>query len=288
MICVKVKPWNWKLLKRVWLIFGVILATVSALLTFCDFNSILRMKILFSMLFITFFTYLGLLLQANFVKSAKLHSDNASIEIKEGDIFDKKYYDDSNFIKVFSFNEYFDTLVDDKIIAHSTLNGQFLDKKVDKKDISQLDKRMLEDGRLIRNRVGETSDRNKGKKIKYRLGTIFEYSDDVFFTALSHFDMENKAQLSMQEFLQFLIYFWDEIDDLYAGRTVIITLFGSGITRLENGLITNDQILKIVLWTFKLRRIKFTKPAKFIILLNSETNKKINYFKLKDEFNNGI
>lgn len=103
-------------------------------------------------------------------------------------------------------------------------------------------------------------------------------------TALTHFDDKNRAYLSIQDYVKFLINFWDEIDEMYAGRTVVITLFGSGITRLDHDRYSATEILDTILWTFKLRRIKFKRPTKLIILLDKNTNREIDYFLLRSKF----
>lgn len=168
------------------------------------------------------------------------------------------------------------------MISHSSLNGQFIDKKVD--NVEMLDREIDEDKRLqTRHELGRVN-RASGKNVKYELGSIHKYCDDIFLTALTHFDDSNRAYLSVQDYVRFLINFWDEIDELYAGRTVVITLFGSGITRLDHNLYTATEILDTILWTFKLRRIKFKKPTKLIILLDRNTNSQINYFLLRSRF----
>ena len=90
----------------------------------------------------------------------------------------------------------------------------------------------------------------------------------------------------MPDYIEFLMKFWNEIDNLYDGNTVVITLFGNGRTRLDNGTKYKPQeLLKIILWTFKLRKLKFELPDKLVILLDSRTNSQIDYFHLKEDFN---
>lgn len=216
------------------------------------------------------------------MKQVKLFIDDSEIDVKEGDIFSNEVYDNENVIKVFAFNEYFDTLVDNNIISRTSLNGQFIINKVNA--ISNLDKRIAEDKQLSNHIIEKNTKRKYGKKTKYELGSIFKYSETVFLTALTHFNDSNEAYLSIQDYVRFLINFWDQIDSLYANRTVVITLFGSGITRLEHKMFSNTQILQIILWTFYIRRIKFKQPAKFVILLDKSTNRNINYYKIKKGF----
>lgn len=275
---------NVYLIKQLCSFSGWIFGIVGALLSFIDFSEKVRIYILVGFGIFIFLIYVVLLIRANVMRKVGLKIDDSTIDIEEGDIFDKKWYDNSDYIKVFAFNEYFDTLVDDAIISTSSLNGQFINKKVD--DIPKLDTDIEDDGRLnSRYRLNDINkDRRSGKKIKYQLGSVHKYTEDVFLTALTHFDEKNRAVLSIQDYIKFLVNFWDEIDELYAGRTVVITLFGSGITRLDNDRYTATQILDTILWTFKLRRIKFKKPTKLVILLDKNTNRQINYFLLRSRF----
>lgn len=275
---------NVYLIKQLCSFSGWIFGIVGALLSFIDFSEKVRIYILVGFGIFIFLIYVVLLIRANVMRKIGLKIDDSTIDIEEGDIFDKKWYDNSDYIKVFAFNEYFDTLVDDAIISTSSLNGQFINKKVD--DIPKLDTDIEDDGRLnSRYRLNDINkDRRSGKKIKYQLGSVHKYTEDVFLTALTHFDEKNRAVLSIQDYIKFLVNFWDEIDELYAGRTVVITLFGSGITRLDNDRYTATQILDTILWTFKLRRIKFKKPTKLVILLDKNTNRQINYFLLRSRF----
>lgn len=280
----KVRFWNTYLRKSVFSFSGWIFGIVGSALSFIDFSKKVRISILIALLLLVIFYYIVIWTWANVMHSAGLKVDNSTITVEQGDIFDKKWYDNKDDIKVFAFNEYFDTLVDDEIISASSLNGQFINKKVE--DVPLLDNKINNDRRLnSRHKLDNVNNnRTSGKKVKYELGSIYKFSDDVFLTALTHFDDKNRAYLSIQDYVKFLVNFWDEIDELYAGRTVLITLFGSGITRLDHNGYTATQILDTILWTFKLRRIKFKKPTKLVILLDKNTNRQINYFQLRRRF----
>lgn len=280
----KVSFGNAYLIKQLSSFGGWVFGIVGALLSFIDFSEKIRIYILAGFGVFIFCVYVVMLVRANVMRKIGLKIDDSTIDIEKGDIFDKKWYDNPENIKVFAFNEYFDTLVDDEIISASSLNGQFIRKKVN--NIQKLDTDIEEDRRLnLRYRLSDINeDRQSGKKVKYQLGSVHKYSEDVFLTALTHFDEKNRAVLSIQDYIKFLVNFWDEIDELYAGRTVVITLFGAGITRLDNNRYTATQILDTILWTFKLRRIKFKKPTKLVILLDKNTNRQINYFLLRSRF----
>ncbi len=71
-----------------------------------------------------------------------------------------------------------------------------------------------------------------GKNFKYKLGTIFQHNN-YLLTAFTRFDKDNRAYLGMNDFINFLLNFWNEIDIIYAGRSISIPLLGSGITRFK-------------------------------------------------------
>lgn len=279
----KVSLFDRHLLRSVGSVAFGILGIFSGILTFFDLQESKKVIILMVMILIILMVYFGSFIKANLMRRVRLYIDDSEIDIQEGNIFSEKIFDDPNVVKVFAFNEYFDTLVDNNVISENSLNGQFIKKKV--VNVKQLDERMASDDFLSHYHVGDNEERASGKKAKYALGSIFKYSESVFLTALTHFNDKNEAYLSIQDYVRFLINFWDQVDSLYANRTVVITLFGLGITRLENHTFNNTQILQIILWTFYIRRIKFKKPAKFVILLDEDTNKNINYYKVKVGFN---
>lgn len=279
----KIGIFNGELWKKISATGGWLFGFLGALISFIDIEESIRVKMLCSFVVFMVIFFLFELIKANILWKARLNVGESEIIIRKGDIFSNDIYENKKLIKVFAFNEYFDTEVDDDVISHSSLNGQFIDKYVN--NVLSLDKAIDSDKRLsTRHKLEEDSTRESGKKIKYELGSIFKFSDDIFLTALTHFDSKNRAYLSIQDYIKFLVNFWDEIDELYAGKTVVITLFGSGITRLDHDRYTATEILDTILWTFKLRRIKFKKPTKLMILLDKDTNRQINYFLLRSRF----
>ncbi|HBM2568714.1 TPA: hypothetical protein LUX58_003898, partial [Enterobacter hormaechei subsp. xiangfangensis] len=112
--------------------------------------------------------------------------------------------------------------------------------------------------------------------------------DDYLLTAFSHFDKNNKAYLSMPDYLSFLITFWDKVNKVYAQRNVSVPIFGSGITRIkEHKNISDEELLKIMLWTFRISEMRFKYPAKLSIIINYDKIKTINLLDIKSA-RNGI
>lgn len=216
--------------------------------------------------------YIFLFVRANKIINVKLDIDGSIVEIKEGDIFKEEV------LKVINFNEYFDTKVDNKIIAENTLNGQFIKKYVE--NVEELDN--LIDQKL--EKLDYNTNRKDGKKKRYALGEIVEYKD-FLITSLSKFDDQNRANLTLKEYIGFLMNFWNSLDVIYANRNVSITIFGSGITRFkEITYISDQELLEIIIWSFKISKVKFKYPTKISIIIPKEKINKINLYKIKEEF----
>ncbi|ASW42851.1 hypothetical protein BEN51_05015 [Clostridium isatidis] len=237
-------------------------------------NKVINFAIVSSILVII---YLVLWIRANKMESIKLKINGSTIQVKIGDIFEEKE------LKVISFNEYFDTQVDDDIIANSSLNGIFITSKL-KESIEDFDKEL--DKYLSSKKGNEYSvnnDRVVGKKKKYPLGTICKYKNEYLFTALTKFDDENKAKVLLKDYVYTLLNFWSEIDRVYAGKSVSMPLLGSGQTRIEDKIdILEQELLELLIWTFKISRIKIKHPSKITIIIHSTSKDKINFYKLKE------
>ncbi|WP_235630755.1 macro domain-containing protein [Epilithonimonas ginsengisoli] len=178
------------------------------------------------------------------------------------------------------FNEYFDTVVDDKIISNSSLNGIYV-KKNFLDNVDKLDNFIVANSDELDIIDNQTYRRLGGKLVKFKLSTIFVY-EDFILTAFTKFDEHNKAILTMPEYIEFLINFWDRVNRVYAQKTVSVPIFGSGITRIkEHKNISDEDLLKIMLWTFKLSEMKFKHPAKLTIVVHEDKIGQINLFNIK-------
>ena len=212
---------------------------------------------------------------ANRKNEQKLKINSTDILIKFGDIFSQEG------IKVIAFNEYFDTQVDDKIIASNTLNGIFINQHSAGSDA--LDAIIKNEERLKDNIIQENVSRPYGgKTTKYQLGSICPV-DDYFMLALTHFDDRNKANISVEDYISCLMHMWNELDTYYAGRPISITLFGSGITRFNNSEISPQELLKYIVMTFKASKVKFNNTSSLTIVLNEKVKDEINLYDIKGD-----
>ena len=116
------------------------------------------------------------------------------------------------------------------------------------------------------------------------LRTIIK-NGEYFLLAFTHFDKDNRAFLEINDFTSCLMNMWNECDIHYGGNTVVLPLLGSGITRFrgyEN--ITDQELLEIIIWTFKVSRIRFQYPAKAKIVLTNDCLDKISLYDIKKRF----
>lgn len=273
----KVKFLDKNVRNKFWLYFSIISGILSFLLIFKivpdQYIDILRYfgYFMFGLLILI---YLYIWYRANKLTNINIDIDGSNVNIKCGDLFLEKG------LKTIPFNEYFDTVVDDKIISNKSLNGIFINRFF-KDNVNEFDK-FITDNTDKSDISNEHCLRAKGgKNVKFDLSTLFVY-DEFIITAFSKFDEHNKATLTMPEYIEFLINFWDRVNRIYAQKNVSVPIFGSGITRLkEHKNISDEDLLKIMLWTFKLSEMKFQHPAKLSIVIHEDKIGQINLFTLK-------
>lgn len=216
--------------------------------------------------------YIGLWVIANKTISKKLDINGSPLEIKIGDIFEEGE------LRVINFNEYFDTVADDKLIAKSSLNGKYLENYVT--DVAALDKAITDDSHLAEMKLDENNARKSGKKLPYKLGSI-HVTDDYLLVAFSKFDKDDKAYLFMRDYINCLMTFWGEVDRVYASKSVAVPLMGAGITRFKDVTVSEQELLELLIWSFKVSRVKFRHPAKVTIVIHESIKDKINFYELK-------
>nr|MDN1203825.1 hypothetical protein [Escherichia coli] len=250
----------------------------SLLLIFVDIPTENKITLGIIFLFTLSLLYFGIWLKSNNLTEVNLDVEGSIVTVKAGDLFLQDGF------KVIAFNEYFDTQVDDNIISHKSLNGLYIDNHLSG-PVSDLDQR-VSNYKFDEDEILEVNqDRKVGKKQKYSLGTIF-VNEDYLLTAFSKFDDKNRAFLTMPDYLGFLINFWDKVDRIYAQKSVSVPIFGSGITRIkEHKNISDEDLLKIMLWTFRISEMRFKFPAKLTIVIHKDKIDKINLLDIKSARN---
>lgn len=170
----------------------LILTPISVIVTILSISISIpekfKTELFIILLIVLFLSYIGYWCHSNRISRVDLKLNNSTLTVKTGDIFLEKG------LKVISFNEYFDTQVDDKIISRDSINGKYLNT-ID--DLEFLDEYINNNVNAKDNLIDKNIDRPMGKKNRYKLGTIIEY-EDYLLTAFSKFE-GNNARLSMNE-----------------------------------------------------------------------------------------
>ncbi|ENJ3335626.1 hypothetical protein AB1B88_001507 [Listeria monocytogenes] len=273
----KVNLFDKRLIKEFGRIVSVIGTIIAFILIFVEIPP--HYKLISGIIFICILIciYIGLWVYANKLTHISLNIGSSTVHIKAGDIFEQ------DGLKVIPFNEYFDIQVDDRIIAAISLNGQYIKRNFE--DPEDLKEKIQSDRDLnIAENIIEKNIMREGNVTRYKLGSTVVVNDFVL-TAFAKFSDKNKAELTMVEYINFLMYFWNEINRVYAQKSVSVPIFGSGLTNFKNGFedIDDNELLKIMIWTFKISKMKFTYPAKLSIIINNDKLDRMNIFKLKEE-----
>lgn len=274
----KVKITDTRVLRKFLEKISVISMVITTIVIFVDIPTECRIKYGIAFLILLPILYIAIWYRANSLQDINLNIEGSAVNIKVGDIFHQQGF------KVIAFNEYFDTLVDDKVIAQKSLNGIFINKHLNSSPI-ELDE-YIQTYEFDENEILATNvPRKSGKTTQYHIGTICVY-EDYLLTAFSKFDSNNKANLTMPEYLEFLITFWDKVNRVYAQQNVSTTIFGSGITRIKGHKnISDEDLLKIMLWTFRISEMRFKYPAKLTIVIHKDKINQINLFDIKSARN---
>ena len=190
--------------------------------------------------------------------------------VKEGDILTTTGW------KLIPFNEYFDTQVDDVIIAHSSLNGKYIESLGDdEKEALKL--AIANDNRSPLQRY----DLSDGAKTRYELGTIKVFQD-IMMLALTHFNEQNEAHTNRAEYEHTLRKMWKEIRRTYQGNPINIPLIGGGLTQLDDMTDKpNEQLLKCILCTLRTSNVTFDENVQISIILTKKALETVNLYELK-------
>lgn len=282
---IKLKFFDKRIKSKFLKIFGGINIVLPLVLIF--FNIPEKLKFLAAIIFgvILSLIYICIYIYANKLLESTINIGGTSVLVKKGNIFEE------NGLKVIPFNEYFDTIVDNQIISDESLNGKYIQKFFP--DVSELNKQIEEN--IFLNDSKNILENNVirkgliGKKKRYRLGSSLVIGDYVL-TAFSKFSHNNEAELTMTEYINFLLNFWNEINRVYAQKSVTVPIFGYGITRFKGGFkdIEIDELLNIMLWTFRISETRFKYPAKLTIVIYGGLFEKINVFGLQEDVNYGV
>lgn len=227
------------------------------------YEKLLCILVLFS--FVVFIIFL--LKNRKAKKGISININGITVNIKVGDIFKAKEW------KVISFNEYYDTIVDDIIIAHNTINGKFIDNYVS--DINELNKTIQNTDTDI-NTNHKRFIKKSTKRTAFPLGRIIVYKNEWMLLSFAHFD-QNQVHLTQKDYEECLRIMWNEISRTYANRQINVPLLGSGIARFDDA--PNKSKSGLMLCTLKNSGATINQPIN--ILLTKEVLDELNIYELK-------
>lgn len=240
----------------------------------------MKLLLLFLLLIIIFpFLYFGISQFNKRRQHISLKINNTDFVIKIGDIFNEK-----KSLKVIPFNEYFDTDVENEIISDKTLNGFFIEEFY-KNNVSDLNDAISDSLKNQKLKSKKNYSRAFGKKDYYKLGTIAKIDKDYLLTALTHFDHNNNTHLEIDEYVSFLMTFWNEVSKLYNGSNITMPIIGNGMTQFKfHGNITTinaQKLIELIIWTYKSSNIKLKSKITIVIYDKDEDNADINLLAFK-------
>ncbi len=128
---------------------------------------------------------------------------------------------------------------------------------------------------------------NQNEELPFKLPEWIATAPFEEFLGMTIHEAKNgKAVLTMPEYLGFLINFWDKVNNVYAQQSVSVTIFGSGITRIAGHKnIGDEDLLKIMLWTFRISEMRFKYPARLTIIVHKDKIGQINLLDIKSARN---
>lgn len=221
------------------------------------FNRVLALTIVF---------FLSIIINALYFicrRSVLIKGNNYKIKIKYGNLFKMH-----NCKKIIPFDECFTTSVGDSPadIKRSSICGQYLDKNPisDMQDL--IDKVRLKP-------IGNNSQYKN--KSRYELGRLVP-KDDYLLMPFAKLNQDGLGIIARKEYLDCLSIMWEEIDKYYGQEDVCISILGSGITRMNDELLTQQQLLDMIIASYKLSLHKIKPPCELIIVCKRNDDFSIN------------
>lgn len=194
-------------------------------------------------------------------------SDKVKAKVYYGDIFKK------NDITVIPVNEYFDTLVDDKVVATNTLHGMFVKQFFggNEKNLKTQITRSLNGKPYVELNHNRTS----GNKKSYPLGTVVEVikDDKVFYlVALTKFNENHRAEVKNSEYQRVICDLFTYANQFSQGRKVHIPLIGAGHSGVN---LSKQKLLEFLLFSIYMND-NLTLIKGVDIVLHSSVEEEIN------------
>lgn len=198
----------------------------------------------------------------------KIQGKDYTIIVQYGDLFKSK-----NCKKIVSFDQCFTDEVGEKPwqIKPDSICGQYLTR------ISE-DGKALNIQKLIEDR-GLKPMRGKScfkKKDCYKSGSLVPDGNGYLLLAFAKLTDEGLAEITYQEYKECLDYLWQEIDRYYGSQSVCVPILGAGRTRFGANKPTQQQLLDIMIESYKLSQFKLRNKYKLYIICKKSADLSLN------------
>lgn len=199
-----------------------------------------------------------------------LYVRGIKVQIRRTDIFSAKGW------KLINFNEFFDTQVDDVVIARSSLNGQLIMKLEESGELSELLAAIADQSLSPLKPIEDENGR-----LSYPLGCIKRFKTYMIL-AFTRFNKDNEAYFpNWTEYERCLRTMWREIGRVHAGNPVFLPLLGGGMTRFNDRAEkpSPQDLLKCMICTLRTSNVQLNGTV--TILLTRKVMRNINLYDLK-------
>ncbi|MED2148100.1 DUF6430 domain-containing protein [Bacillus thuringiensis] len=270
---------NYKLLvKNLIYVLGFSATVISFFLTIYNpfSDETLKFRVLLIVLFMLI--NIGIAVAISWPKNKiKIRINNKiKLNVFFGDIFKQK-----DNIVVIPVNEYFDTLVDEKVISSKTLHGLFI-KNIFGGDVNSLERSLTSELSHYKESEMNTSRKN-GKFQKYKIGTTVNIEKDgisYFLFAFSRFDDANKAECFNVDYQIALKDLLNYIHENSQGKEINIPLIGGGQSGVN---LTKQKLLEYLIFSIQIHE-NLTVSGDINIVLHQNLKEDIDLNKIKSLF----
>ena len=198
-------------------------------------------------------------------KSVQIKGHNYCIQIEYGNILEM-----TSCKKVIPFDECFSTHVGEypSDIKPNSICGQYLKAY----PIQDIEMQELIDAAQLKPLNSKSKYK---KKVRYESGKLVP-KEEYLLMAFAKLDDIGRGELTREELLDGLSMLWKEIDTYYGQKDICIPILGSGITRIKGESLTQQQLLDLIIASYKLSSHKIKFPYKLRIVCKGHEDFSLN------------
>lgn len=209
-------------------------------------------------------------------KKKEWEQGHASIVVQYGDLikigFPKGCLKLTKRIVVIPVNTHFDTIVNDEIVASSSLHGQWINYLCSNGETSDSINYKIQEQIASQNVLSCHDDLSKkGNKTAYPLGTVVKYTYEktiFYLVALAEYDVNLQAHCDkeqLQDIIKLIIDFYDKYGQ---GYPIYIPLMGTELSRTG---ISESESLRLIVDLCMLYRDKIHGEANVVVYKKHRT-----------------